>query len=117
MDKQTINENLKFYKLYKILPNICFIVIAILYSIWGAIDASIFIKQTGEYYTSYYDFSSKINCIYGLFGFDTWLGCCLFWIVVGLIFATVVYFVMKVKMSVSTLQTEYLALLAKEKTE
>ena len=95
-----IKEQQKYYDFYKKLPKIMFFIILGMFFIWGIHHSS-----GGWYSSSYY---------YGIMGVSSGFLCWFIWQLIGLAIGAVTYFISKISISVKIMQTEYLAIVAKE---
>ena len=115
MAKEKIIENVKeiegqqkYYDFYKKLPKIMFFIILGMFFIWGIIDPATIHHASGGRYSSRY---------YGIMGVSSGFLCWFIWQLIGLVVGSVTYFISKISISVKIMQTEYLAIIAKEVSE
>lgn len=88
--KTTINKLKKetkfWWKIYLLLPKITFFAIIGLFFVWGILDPILFHAK------SYWGWEGP----YGIMGIDSWFLCWFIWQIIGFIFATLMYAIIKI---------------------
>lgn len=108
-EKLTREPNYKiFYKIYKKLPKILAVVVALLMWIWSIIDVTCFIYQSDSYYSTV--------IYYGVMRFTSRFPALLIWWLIGAVLAFATYFFSAMHVSAIVLRTDAMLEL-KEKVE
>ncbi len=92
-DDQIINENQKWFKIYRIAPEIISITLMVLSFIWSIVDVATF-----QFYNGYY----------GIMSIRSAFGALLIWWIIGAVLSISAYFVSKIKISAKILEIQYL---------
>lgn len=88
----------KFYKIYKKLPKILAVVVALLMWIWSIIDVTCFIYQSNSYYSTV--------IYYGVMRFTSRFPALLIWWLIGAVLAFATYFFSAMHVSAIVLRTD-----------
>lgn len=98
-EKLTREPNYKiFYKIYKKLPKILAVVVALLMWIWSIIDVTCFIYQSNSYYSTV--------IYYGVMRFTSRFPALLIWWLIGAVLAFATYFFSAMHVSAIVLRTD-----------
>jgi hypothetical protein len=97
-------SNKTWYAIYKKLPEITAIVLAVLYFVWAIVDPIVF----GDHEEWYKPNGTYHEPEYGIFAFPSWFLAFLVWLLIGAISVALIYVIMKVRFSKTLLEMEYL---------